>query len=219
MAIAYLLVSPERYKEAIDLFNDQFLPYNPLLPPVGCTTQTDLLDQKVLECLKQGLSWCAIDEKTGQMVGVRITCSETITELSDTMPTFDEYLRCGWSKEWSAIWVLLNHAMDVKEIMKTYQESKMLELFALCVHSDYRNLGIAAELVKRTLDHGVKVGFTFAGVICTSAYAQRLFEKQGFEKVKEVCFATYVDIGTNSLLFKDVEEPHKATISYVKKLS
>ncbi len=69
MAIAYLLVSPERYKEAIDLFNDQFLPYNPL---VGYTTQTDLLDQKVLEYLKQGLSWCAIDEKTGATVGVRI---------------------------------------------------------------------------------------------------------------------------------------------------
>ena len=218
MPITYLLVAPEQYKEAIDLFNDYFLPYNAIQIAVGCTTQTDLVDQKVLECLKQGLSWCAIDEKTGKMVGVRITCSETITELSDTMPTFDEYLQCGWSKEWSAIWVLLNHAMDVKEIMKTYQESKMLELFALCVHSDYRNLGIAAELVKRTLDHGVKVGFTFAGVICTSAYAQRLFEKQGFEKVKEVCFATYVDIGTNSPLFKDVEEPRKA-ISYVKKLS
>ncbi len=215
----YQLVTPEQYKEALDLFNDFFLPLNPVQRAVGCTTQTDSSDQEILKCLKQGLSWCVIDERTGKIVGVRITGSEKITELPDTMPTFDKYLQHGWSKEWSAIWVLLNSAMDVKKTLTTYQESKMLELFALCVHPDHQKLGIATELVKRTLDHGVKCGFSFAGVICTSAYAQRLFEKLEFEKVKELCYATYVDSGTKSLLFKDVEEPHKAVISYVKKLS
>ena len=221
--IAYQLVTPEQYKEALDLFNDFFLPYNPVQRAVGCTAQNDLYDQENLNYLKQGLSWCAVDERTGKMVGVRVTrCSETITELPDTVPTFDEYLECGWSngwsKEWSAINILASSVMDVKKILTTYQESKMLRLSGLCVHSDYRKLGIATELVKRTLDHGKKVGFTFAGVVCGNAYSQRIFEKQGFEKVKEVCYATYVDIETNSLFFKDVEEPHKAIIIYVCKI-
>ncbi len=49
--------------------------------------------------------------------------------------------------------------------------------------------------MKRTLDHGVKLGFTFAGVVCGNAYSNRIFEKLKFEKVKSPM--------------------HKAVISYV----
>ena len=62
------------------------------------------------------------------------------------------------------------------------------------------------------------MGFTFAGVICTSAYSQRLFEKLDFIKVEELFFSTYIDNGSNTVLFKDVEEPHRSTASYVNKL-
>ncbi len=217
-ALVYELVTPDRYQEALDLFNNYFLPHNPVLVPVHCTTQVDLMDKKILSLLKEGLSWCAIDKETGKMVGVRITGSETLEELPDVMPTFDEFLASGWSKEWAAVWILLCTAMDTKKILIANQENKILELFALCVQSDYRKKNIATELVKRTLDHGKSVGFKFAGVICTSAFAQRLFEKLEFTKVEELFYSTYIDIGSNTALFKDVEEPHRSAATYVKKL-
>lgn len=218
MPIVYQLVVPEQYQEALDLFNNYFLPYNPVQRALKCTLPVDKSDQEIMKCLKQDLSWCAIDEETGKMVGVRIPGSETIDELSDVQPTFDQFVASGWSKEWSAIWMLLQSAMDTKKILIANQENKILELFAVCVHLDYFQRGIATELVKRTLAHSVKVGFTFAGVICTSAYAQRLFKKLEFTKVKELPYSTYIDPGSNLVIFKDVEEPHKSAVSYIKKL-
>ena len=191
---------------------------DPLLKAVGCTIPTGPDSQITLDCLKQGLSWCAVDEITGKMVGIRICRSQSVADFTDAVPTFDEYIQRGWSREWALAWPLFNCAMDSKQILTTYQEDKILELYAVCVLSDYKKKGIATELVKRSLDHAVNHGHTFAGVVCTSAYTQQLYEKQGFEKVKEVCYATYVDTTTNSFLFKDVEEPHKAIICYVKKL-
>ncbi len=138
VAIIYERVAPDRYQEALDLYNNYFLPHNPVLVPVHCTTQVDLMDTKILSVLKEGLSWCAIDESTGKMVGVKITGSETLEELPNVMPTFDEYLASGWSKEWAAIWILLNTAMDTKKILIANQENKILDLFAVCVHSNYR---------------------------------------------------------------------------------
>ncbi len=218
MAITYQLVTPEQFQEAIELYNTCYLPYDPVLKAVGCTVPSNLDRPMVLGYLKQGLSWCAVDKITGKMVGIRISHSQSVTDLTDAVPTFDDYIQRGWSRAWSSVWVLFSCALDFKKILTTYQEDKMMELFALCVHPDYKKRGIATELVKRNLDHAVKHGHTFAGVLCTSAYTQQLYEKQGFEKVKEVCYATYVDTRTNSFLFKDVEEPHKAAISYVKKL-
>ncbi len=67
MAITYqLITTPELCQEAIELYNTCYLPYDPLLKAVGCTIPTGPDSQITLDCLKQGLSWCAVDEITGK---------------------------------------------------------------------------------------------------------------------------------------------------------
>ncbi len=152
------------------------------------------------------------------MVGMSINCIESLADLPDVPPTFEEYVGRGFSRESSSVTVMLDSVFDIKSILMANQESKMFEVFVLSIDSGYKNKGIASELAKRSLDHAVTLGYKLAGAICTSFYTQRLFEKQGFKKMKEVCYATYVNSETNSFLFEDVEEPHKAVISYVKEL-
>ena len=221
MDIEYQLVAPEQFGEAVKLFDDHFLTDEPIMKSLGPShlqSDIDKMNRLVLSFLKHNLSWCAIDKSTGRMVGVRITYSQSLADLPDAQLTFDELVSSGWSNEWASVMFLLDAMLDAKEILTSYKESKMLELFAVGVNSDYRNRGIASELVRRTLDHAVAVGHTIAGVVCTSIYTQKLFEKQGFEKVKEEYYGSYINAGTNSTLFQNVDKVHKSVVSYVKKL-
>ncbi len=217
-SIKYQLIVPEQFDEAIKLFNDQFLSNAPMSKAIQAPKHNQAADQAIHHFLEQGLSWCVVDKKSGEMVGMSMNCFKSQADLPDVSPTFEEYVGHGLSRETSSVAVMLDSAFEIKSILIANQESKMFEVFALSVNSGYKHKGIASELVKRSLEHAVTLGYKLAGAICTSFYTQRLFEKHGFERVKEVCYATYVDTRTNSCLFKNVEEPHKAAISYVKKL-
>ncbi len=216
--VKYQMIKPEKFQEAINLFNDQFLTYEPMSKAIQVPKHNTATDQTKHYYLEQGLSWCAVDEKSGKMVGISINCCESLADLPDVPPTFDEYVERGFSREWSSMLVLLDSALEIKSILIANQESRMYEVFAVSVHSDYKNKGIASKLVKQSLEHAVALGFTLAGVLCTSIYTQQLFEKQGFEKVKEIFYASYVDGKSNTVIFKNVEEPHKSSISYIKKI-
>ena len=113
---------------------------------------------------------------------------------------------------------MLDLMLDYKKVITNYQADQMLGLFAVGVHSEYRNEGIAAELVRQTLSHAAKQGFNVAGVICTSVYTQNLFERQGFEKLQTEYYASYMDASTKSTPFENVDKIHQCVISYVKKL-
>ena len=169
MAVSYQLVVPERFEEAVQLVNNYFLTDEPLLNSIG-HRQSDIekLNQLILRYLEQNLSWCAVDESTGRLVGVAICFCKSITDLPNATPTFDEFVKGGWSRELASILFLLNSLLDGKEILTSYKESKMFELFVGVVHPDYRNRGIAIEIARRALDHAVTVGFTLAGVVCTN---------------------------------------------------
>ena len=92
----------------------------------------------------------------------------------------------------------------------------MLNLFAVGTHVAYRRMGVASELVRLALLYGAECGYSFAGVQCNSKFSQKLFEKQGFQQIKEIVYATY---GLNrEIVFESVEEPHKSIISYVKEI-
>ena len=100
--------------------------------------------------------------------------------------------------------------------MKQYKKTKMLSLVAVGTHVSYRRMGVATELVRLALLYGAKCGYSFAGVTCTSRFAQKLFEKQGFHQVKEIVYATYRVNG--EVVFDSVAEPRKSAIGYVKEI-
>ena len=221
--IKYQMVAPEQFKEAVEFFNDYFLAHEPTTISGSrgsnlLQSDVDKVDQMVLDCLKHNLSWCAVDADTGKIVGLRVAYSQSLADSPDTPPTSDDYVESGYSRHFACVMAMLDLMLDYKKMMMTYQESKMLGLFAVGVHSEYRNEGIAAELVRQTLDHAVKVGFTLAGVNCTSIYTQKLFERQGFQKWKEECYSSFIDAATKLHFLKNVDKTHQSVISYVKKL-
>lgn len=221
--LKYQIVAPEQFKEAVEFFNDHFLTDEPSTTSGSrgsnhLQSDTDKMDRMVLGYLKQNLSWCAVNVDTDKIVGLKVSYSQSLADSPDTPPTSDEYVERGFSRHFACVLALLDLMLNYKKVLMSYQESKILGLFAVAVHSEYRNEGNAAELVRRTLDHAAKLGFTLAGVICTSVYTQKLFERQGFEKLQEEYYASYVDASTKLIARKNVDKTHPSVISYVKKL-
>ena len=221
--VIYQMVVPEQFKEAVEFFNDHFLLNEPSLTGSSrgsnhIQSDIDKMDQLVLDFLKYNLSWCAVDANTSKIVGLSVTHSQLLGDPPDTPPTSDEYVERGFSRHFACVMAMLDLMLDYKKILATYQESKALDVFAVGVHTEYRNEGIATELVRRTLDHAVKLGFTLAGVLCTSTYTQKLFERQGFETLQKEYYASYVDASTKSTPLEKVDKTHQCVISYVKKL-
>jgi hypothetical protein len=217
-AIRYQLVGTEELQEALALFNNHFLAGEPMTKSFNRNVQSPGIDSMMLSMLKEGMSWCAIDEMTGEMVGVFITSEDSLASLPDAPLTYEQYLEMGISKEWCSVFLLFDAVLDIKKVMLEHNETKSFKLFALGIHCDHRNRGIGAELAKCTISHAMKLGYTFADAICSNRYTQKLCERLGFEKVNEIIYATYLDPPTNTYLFKNVEEPHKSAISYVKKI-
>ena len=216
-------MAPEQFLEAVELFNNYFLAHEPTTTSGSrgsnyLQSDIDKMDQIALNYLKQDLSWCAVDADTGKFVGLRIAYSQSIGDTQDIPLTSDEYVKMGFSRHFACVMAMLDLMLDYKKVMINYQANQMLVLFAGGMHSEYRNKGIAAELVRRTLDHEVKHGFSVAGVICTSVYSQNLIERQGFEKLQTEYYASYVDASTKSTPLENVDKIHQCVISYVKKL-
>jgi hypothetical protein len=209
------IVTPDVFQEVLDFINDHFINDQPLWNSFGCKMQSKAYDDLLISYMKQGLSLYARDMKTGIMIGSSIIFEQPIDA---TLPTNEELLERGFSKEVVSIFNLQRNVLDTKRLMLDYNEKKMLIWFIGCVHRDYRNIYIATEHSKRFLEYMAKVGCTFIGAICTSRFSQKILEGLEFDKVKEIKYESYIDPVTNTRLFKDVEYPHKSAIGYVKKL-
>ncbi len=94
----YKQVTPDLIKEALQFYHEYYLPHDPVLKAIGCTEVTDMDSQTTLGYLKQGLSWCAVNEVTGNIIGIKINRSLTLFGLPDIKLTFDDYIRRGWSR-------------------------------------------------------------------------------------------------------------------------
>ena len=218
--ISYQIVTSDQYEECVAFFYAHFLAYEPLTQSRGCCTQRGYriteMDKVVFRMLKSGLSWCAIDEATNEIIGLRLCCGEFIDDLPENTPTLEQYIEQGWPDDYAPILVLNDAVLDHKAMMKQYKKTKMLNLFAVGTHVAYRRMGVASELVRLALLYGAECGYSYAGVQCNSKFSQKLFEKQGFQQIKEIVYATYRLNG--EIVFESVEEPHKSIIGYVKEI-
>jgi ribosomal protein S18 acetylase RimI-like enzyme len=208
--IRYEIIGPERFDEALHILNTHYA-----AEEVEYKCLDVKVDHMVFDGLDKGMCWSAIDETTNDMVGVKFTTGVSLDSLPDDPLTYEEYLQKGYSKQLALHLVFYNAIFDFKQLMLDYNQTNMLYLSKLYVYPNYRNRGIATQLVKESIAHGIKLGYKFAGACCSSPYSQMLFEKLNFEKAKEFEYATYIHPVTNTAIFSSIEDP-KSVITYVK---
>jgi ribosomal protein S18 acetylase RimI-like enzyme len=216
--ISHQIVVPEQYGEVVDLYNKYSMPVQPLCKHLGCAEQSQAMDNAILDSLKENLSWCAIEERSGKMIGMCVNRERSLDKLPDTPPTYEELLEQGYSKEMALILVMYDSTVNIKQLLIDYQETKLIELHRGVVHPEYIKTGIAAEGLIQSMKHGAELGYRLCYTASAGFYAQRVAESIGFQIVKEIEYASYIHPVTNTCLFKDMEELHKYYKFYVQKL-
>ncbi len=211
--ISYRRVEPALFQQALSFYRTQFVPQYPPFQCLGCQPCAKL-DKQVLNCLeKYSLSWCAIENKTGEMVALKISNAVNIDEVPETTPTYEEYIESGWSKEFALAWLLEDAVFNEKQILKTFKKTVLVKLDDIVTHVDYRNKGIGGELFTRSLIDAAAQGYSFAGAVTTSYVSQKLLEKHGFRKIKEIEYARFLI--KNEAVFKHMSKAHKSFCAMV----
>lgn len=88
----------------------------------------------------------------------------------------------------SAKKMLSGQKLNILEDFLTARVEKSLYLEALCVDSPYQGRGIGAELIRKTREKAKSKGFSSLSLIVfkQNKRAIRLYERHGFEKVREI---------------------------------
>ncbi len=100
-----------------------------------------------------------------------------------------------------------------KQILKSCQKTVLVRFNGLVTHIDYRNKSIGGELLTRSLIDAAAKGYSFAGAVCSSYFSQKLLEKQGFRKIKEIEYARFII--KNKAVFKHMSKVHQSFSSMV----
>ena len=224
MAVSFHIVEPSLYSKLLLFYHQHFLPG--LLPPdeLGLGFHAPdpehpsnrKVNERLLRRMEDKLSLCAVDETNGEMVGIRLCHSLTIEDAPVNIPSYEDHVNSGWPQRFAVMAFQEDSVLNVREVLEEYKETKLLRLNGLGVRMDYRKRGIASELHRRALINAAEKGFSIAAGVCTNYYTQKVYERQGFIKIKEIC---YPDFRINDgVVLKDVPAIHKSFISYAKKI-
>ena len=125
--IKYKVVEQVQFQDAIKFYNEQFLRYDPGYRCLKCYTESAKLEKRTLGWLEEGLSYCAVNTATEEMIGLRLAHSVVIKEIPEKTPTFEEYLKLGWSKGMAYSLVHEDALFDAEKILEKYQVTKLLK--------------------------------------------------------------------------------------------
>ena len=210
--------SSHQHQEADSFYYKYFLPFEPMCKALGFNQRNRAIDEVITRCLHSNLSVCAVDETSGEMVGLGIAYSLDIDEITPPL-TYEEHIAGGCTHELALMSMMWDESRgDLKKLLLENQEKTLLRLTTGAVHPDYTGRGIANEIIKKSIASGIKqLGGFVAVVSCTGFYSQKLYEALGFKKVNEIFYADRLFNG--KAVFKDVEHPHISVAGFAKKYS
>lgn len=220
-SVAFQILDQSQFDEVVTFFYNDFVRHEPVSKLMGgidhrCFERVPVFDANILKSIKNGLSWCAIEEETSELIGFILYDIIDIKELPDHQPTHEDYVSQGLPHGLATLFVQSDKTRNFKEILHKYNEEKLLSVSVMGVRAGHRGKGICSELVRKSIEYGVqKAGYRLVTVVASNFFNQKIFRKQGFKVVKEIKYAEYVVDGKTPL--KDVEAPHLSKISFVKK--
>ena len=211
----YQIIQPSQYNEAVSFYYEHFLPHNPVYSCLGLYQRHPYLDQYVLKILKANRSWCAVESTSGEMIGLHLCASINADNLPPNR-TLEDYISQGLPENLAHVQILRNKLFNPKEMLKDYHVEKIMYFNGSAVHSDHCKEGIITALAGLSIEHGMKCGYRLIAANCESFYAQKICEKIGFEKKKELMYADYAVNG--KVVYGNMKEPHRSIVNFVKQL-
>ena len=155
----------------------------PLCQAFGVTWNKDL-ENIMLETLKNNVSICMISKDTNEIMAVQITgVMKKVDSLQDLSDIENEPLR--------SLLTFLTHRDKEVNFFERYKVDEGIHFFTLTVNKKYRCNGVGGHLIAVCVAMSRELGFKVIKGEGTSNFSQRIAEKQGFDIVLEMPYASY----------------------------
>ena len=189
------IITKDLYAVALSIAKNNFIADEPLGLSVGLEWTFDY-----------GMSVILLDRATGEPIGIRATRPMFKSEPMSTDGITDEKML--------TIFRFYLGAMKENNIYKRYAVDEGIHFTGLTVDKKYRRRGFGLKLMKVAVQLVEELDIRPIVIQGegTSNYAQRIYEKIGFETFGEVKFEDFVEDG--QVVLKDTGE-HKSMKVYV----
>lgn len=170
----------ELVEGAVDCVSEVFTQNEPLAAHLGITKEEFLVFANAYYpyVAEDGLSFVARDQKTGQVVGIRVS-EDYYQEGEPDLPEISE--------KFFRIFALLDELGSWFKENYTLEPGKYIHMFMIAVREGYTNRGIAPTMNRLFFKHVIDKGFTHAVTEPTGVISQHVLQnKFGFSELHRV---------------------------------
>lgn len=205
------IIQKEEKEEIVQFMRKYFMPDEPINTSINLVTEekpfNEPLEEFLVEGYDSGVSLKAV--QNGKLIAI---CISPIVERNKK----HEQVKSD-NKDFMTI---LNFFAYVDEHCDAFQEfpdsDTAITITVLAVHPGYRGLGIARDMMMRTLDAGKEKGCGFMVVECSSHFTALALQKLNFECIYRL---PYEDYKVDDKIVFNTKPPHNAATVYVKKIN
>ncbi|XP_070533618.1 uncharacterized protein [Ptychodera flava] len=187
--IVYLTLKEEHVSKAGKLLADSFV-HDEVLAQVVDIPYDERLEYDQENCrmsVDDGTSLVAIDNATAEIVGV---LAGQILQGQDYSQFDQEDLECSVPN--TALILQAESLFFTSPDFRKNPECKILNVFKLGVHKDYRRLGIAKKLVEMHEDIARQKGCSWILATPSGQASQNLYSKSGYLEIGEIFYRDFV---------------------------
>ncbi|KAL0281067.1 UNVERIFIED_CONTAM: hypothetical protein PYX00_002171 [Menopon gallinae] len=209
--IVYSEIHPEHYADVIRHLRYNFFADEPLNKSVSLCKPGEAheeLEQFSLDVLKEGMSFMATLEDTGEVVGVILNGVKGDQGNKENQKTYND-------KKLQKIFDFLGNSDNDLDIYTKYNIADVLEVKILSVDMKYRGRGIASKLFEITEKFAGLKKFKLLRADATALFSQKVFQRFGFTTLKEIVYNEYPNKDEPCFT---VEPPHVSFKIMVKSL-
>ena len=202
------IITKDLYAVALSIAKNNFIADEPLGLSVGLEWTPDF-ESFFVKTFDYGMSVILLDRATGEPIGIRATRPMFKSEPMSTDGITDENLLT-----WFRFYLGALKENNIQHVYKRYAVKEGIHFTGLRVDKKYRRRGFGFKLMKVAVQLVEELDIRPIVIQGegTSNYAQRIYEKIGFETFGKVKFKDFVEDGQVAL--KDTGE-HKSMKVFV----
>ena len=206
-----VLLTEDRFDEAMNFLKIHYIEDEPCARASGQKFTPDLKRYSFQSGFNCGLTVMMLEPGTNKIIAILVTDIEAKHHKEILVPDFinDEALKRDIQLE--------NHVSEIADIFQKLGIDEILHFQYLSVHRNYRNQGVASQLLGFCLKMYEYLGISplYAKVLCTSNYSRKVFEKNGFERV---CGLNYNEYYVDGVLVYPKMQEHTSCTYLVKRI-
>ncbi|XP_070498345.1 arylalkylamine N-acetyltransferase-like 2 [Chironomus tepperi] len=211
--VKFELVKSAEIDPTLQFLAKNYFKEDPLCRSLCINTSKEICDgpMQVLlkDSLRHGMTIIAREGKENEIVGACINnrnCPWDAQKLEE----FAKQVQDGNTKKLLYIWALMSREPKIHQELAL---NSIFEIAIVAIHHKFICRGIGTELVKRSLDLGRDLNFSYARMDCTSDYSIKIAEKLNMKRLWDVSYKNiFMQDGKTPLVVP--EYPHSQAAVY-----